>query len=230
MQEADVERAVRALHAAFDLEAASMSDVGVVGATGLVGQEMLRILEERAFPVERAAGLRLGPVRGPDAVRSPAARSPARSWATAASTGSTSSSSTSTTRSRSSGRRVRRQRGARVVDNSAAFRMDPDVPLVVAEVNPDDLRTLPKGIASCPNCTTMVLVTALAPLHRAAGIERMVVSTYQSVSGAGQPGMHELDEQWTKVAGQMRALAPRRDARRCARSGRGVGPSRSPAT
>ena len=93
--------------------------------------------------------------------------------------------------------------GARVVDNSAAFRTDPDVPLVVSEVNPDDARDLPKGIVSCPNCTTMVLVTALAPLHRAAGIERMVVSTYQSVSGAGQPGMHELDEQWTKGAGQM---------------------------
>jgi aspartate-semialdehyde dehydrogenase len=93
--------------------------------------------------------------------------------------------------------------GARVVDNSAAFRTDDDVPLVVSEVNPDDVRDLPKGIVSCPNCTTMVLVTALAPLHRAAGIERMVVSTYQSVSGAGQPGMHELDEQWTKGAGQM---------------------------
>src|SRR5262249_30688446 len=93
--------------------------------------------------------------------------------------------------------------GARVVDNSAAFRTDPDVPLVVSEVSPDDVRDLPKGIVSCPNCTTMVLVTALAPLHRAAGIERMVVSTYQSVSGAGQPGMQELDEQWTKGAGQM---------------------------
>src|SRR5436853_1214546 len=61
--------------------------------------------------------------------------------------------------------------GAKVVDNSAAFRMDPDVPLVVAEVNPDDLDVLPKGIASCPNCTTMVLVTALSPLQRAAGID-----------------------------------------------------------
>jgi aspartate-semialdehyde dehydrogenase len=90
-----------------------------------------------------------------------------------------------------------------VVDNSAAFRMDPDIPLVVSEVNPEDVRELPKGIVSCPNCTTMVLVTALAPLHRAAGIERMVVSTYQSVSGAGQPGMRELEEQWTKGAGQM---------------------------
>src|SRR6202011_2417220 len=96
--------------------------------------------------------------------------------------------------------------GAQVVDNSAAFRMDPDVPLVVAEVNPTDVRPLPKGIVSCPNCTTMVLVTALAPLHRAAEIDRIVVSTYQSVSGAGQPGMHELAEQWTKGAGQEETL------------------------
>ena len=90
--------------------------------------------------------------------------------------------------------------GALVVDNSAAFRMDPDVPVVVTEVNPEDLAHLPKGIASCPNCTTMIPVTALAPLHRAARIDRMVVSTYQSVSGAGQAGLHELDAQWTKLS------------------------------
>jgi len=66
---------------------------------------------------------------------------------------------------------------------------------------------LPKGIASCPNCTTMVLVTALAPLHRAAGIERMVISTYQSVSGAGQPGVDELAGQWTKGAGREDVLS-----------------------
>jgi aspartate-semialdehyde dehydrogenase len=85
--------------------------------------------------------------------------------------------------------------------------MDPDVPLVVAEVNPDDLRAASKGVVSCPNCTTMVLVTALAPLHRAAHIERMVVSTYQSVSGAGQPGVHELAEQWVKAAGREDVLS-----------------------
>jgi aspartate-semialdehyde dehydrogenase len=85
--------------------------------------------------------------------------------------------------------------------------MDPDVPLVVAEVNPEDMRNMPKGIASCPNCTTMIPVTALAPLHRAARIDRMVVSSYQSVSGAGQVGMHELDAQWTKLAGRGDELA-----------------------
>jgi aspartate-semialdehyde dehydrogenase len=77
---------------------------------------------------------------------------------------------------------------------------------VVAEINADDLQSKPRGIASCPNCTTMVLVTGLAPLHRAAGIERMVVSTYQSVSGAGIAGLRELDEQWTKGAGQSERL------------------------
>jgi aspartate-semialdehyde dehydrogenase len=84
--------------------------------------------------------------------------------------------------------------------------MDPDVPVVVAEVNPEDLSHLPKGIASCPNCTTAIPVTALAPLHRAARIERMVVSTYQSVSGAGQSGLHELDSQWKKLADRTDAL------------------------
>ena len=107
----------------------------------------------------------------------------------AASTGSTSSSSTSTTRSRSSGRRGPARRGARVVDNSAAFRMDPDVPLVVAEVNPDDLRDLPKGIVVVPELHDD------GARHRARrrctarrASSGMVVSTYQSVSGAGQPG------------------------------------------
>jgi aspartate-semialdehyde dehydrogenase len=92
--------------------------------------------------------------------------------------------------------------GARVVDKSAAFRMEPDVPLVIAEVNPEDVRDMPRGIVSSPNCTTTVPLVALAPLHRAAGIRRMVVSSYQSVSGAGQPGLRELDEQWTKGSGR----------------------------
>jgi aspartate-semialdehyde dehydrogenase len=179
--------------------------LGVVGATGLVGGEMLRILEQRTFPLAelrvfaspRSEGRRLpfagsevvverlgpGCFDGLDLVMVDVDDPLALEWvpqATAA--------------------------GARVVDNSAAYRMDPEVPLVVAEVNPDDLAGLPKGIASCPNCTTMVLLTALAPLHRAAGLRRMVVSTYQSVSGAGQPGMRELEEQWTKYAGQSERL------------------------
>jgi len=179
--------------------------VGVVGATGLVGTEMLRLLEQRDFPIEelrvyasaRSEGralpfaggevtcevLRDGCFDGLDLVVVDVEDPLALEWAPRAVAA-----------------------GARVVDNSAAFRMEPEVPLVVAEVNPDDLRVMPRGIASCPNCTTMVLVTALAPLHRAAGIERLVVSTYQSVSGAGQAGIDELDEQWSKRAGDAESL------------------------
>jgi aspartate-semialdehyde dehydrogenase len=175
-------------------------NVGVIGATGLVGQEMLRILEQRAFPVDRlrvyasarSEGRHLpfaggeatcevlvpGCFDGLDLVIVDVDDPIALEWAPVAAAA-----------------------GARVIDNSAAFRMDPDIPLVVAEVNPEDLRDLPKGIASCPNCTTMVLVTALAPLHREARIARMVVSTYQSVSGAGIAGIEELEGQWAKLDG-----------------------------
>lgn len=86
--------------------------------------------------------------------------------------------------------------GAKVVDNSAAFRMDEDVPLVVSEVNPHAIKDAKKNIVACPNCTTMILLTALGPLHEEFCIDRMVISSYQSVSGAGQAGMDELAEQW----------------------------------
>ena len=175
--------------------------VGIMGVTGMVGTEMLRILEERAFPVSELRGyassrsegrklafgdreivcevLRPGCFEGLDLVIVDVDDPLALEWAPQAAAA-----------------------GARVVDNSAAFRMDADVPLVIAEVNPDDLRSLPMGIASCPNCTTMIPVTALAPLHRAARIDRLVVSSYQSVSGAGQHGVHELEAQWTKLSGR----------------------------
>jgi aspartate-semialdehyde dehydrogenase len=97
--------------------------------------------------------------------------------------------------------------GAKVIDKSGAFRMDPDVPLVLAEINPEDMQQMRRGIASSPNCTTTVPLMALAPLHHAARIDRMVVSTYQAVSGAGQPGLHELDAQWTKLDGRSADLA-----------------------
>lgn len=189
--------------------------VGVVGATGLVGTEMLRVLEERSFPVSdlrvyasaRSEGRRLrfggrevvceqlgeGCFDGLDLVIVDVDDELAAEWAPKAAAA-----------------------GALVVDNSAAFRMDPDVPLVVAEVNPEDLTEARRGIVSCPNCTTMVLVVALAPLHRAAGLERVVVSSYQAVSGAGQPGMRELAEQWTKGAGQEEML------RRAGATGQGL--------
>ena len=85
--------------------------------------------------------------------------------------------------------------GAVVVDNSSGWRMDPDVPLVVSEVNPGDLDHLPKGIVANPNCTTMAAMPVLAPLHREATLTRLVVSTYQAVSGSGGVGVSELEDQ-----------------------------------
>ncbi len=88
--------------------------------------------------------------------------------------------------------------GAVVIDNSSAWRMDPDVPLVVPEVNAHELRSIPKGIVANPNCTTMVGMPVLAPLHAEADLRAMVVSTYQAVSGSGLSGVSELDEQLRK--------------------------------
>jgi aspartate-semialdehyde dehydrogenase len=90
--------------------------------------------------------------------------------------------------------------GAIVIDNSSAWRMDPDVPLVVSEVNPRALESIPKGIVGNPNCTTMAGMPVLKPLHDAAGLRRLVVSTYQAVSGAGVAGVSELETQ-VKAAG-----------------------------
>jgi len=87
-----------------------------------------------------------------------------------------------------------------VVDNSSAWRMDPEVPLVVPEVNVDALADVPKGIVANPNCTTMVAVVVLAPLHRRAGLRRMVAATYQAVSGAGLAGVRELQDQLAKTS------------------------------
>ncbi len=96
--------------------------------------------------------------------------------------------------------------GAVVVDNSSAWRMDPDVPLVVPEVNAVAAARRPKGIVANPNCTTMVAMPVLKPIHDAAGLRRVVVSTYQAVSGAGLAGVAELDEQVAKIAGNARSL------------------------
>ncbi len=97
--------------------------------------------------------------------------------------------------------------GATVVDNSSAWRMDPDVPLVVSEVNPEALHDIPKGIVANPNCTTMVAMPVLKPLDRDAGLEALVVSTYQAVSGAGLSGTDELEAQVRKAGSEVAALA-----------------------
>src|SRR6185312_7364723 len=96
--------------------------------------------------------------------------------------------------------------GAVVVDNSSAWRMDPDVPLVVAEVNPDAARRRPRGIIANPNCTTMAAMPVLRPLHDEAQLVAMVATTYQAVSGAGLAGVAELDEQVKKVADRATGL------------------------
>ncbi|GIJ39509.1 aspartate-semialdehyde dehydrogenase [Micromonospora andamanensis] len=92
-------------------------------------------------------------------------------------------------------------RGAIVVDNSGAFRMDPDVPLVVPEINPEQLRNRPRGIVANANCTTLAMIVAVAPLHREYGLRELVLASYQAVSGAGQGGADALHDQLAKVAG-----------------------------
>ena len=172
--------------------------VAIAGATGAVGREMMKVLEEREFPVselvplasERSEGhklefrgtevtvrrLRPDSFAGVDiALFSPGA-SVSREFAPHAA-----------------------RAGAVVIDNSSAFRMDDDCPLVVPEVNPKDveLAVRPGGrrIVANPNCSTIQLVVAMKPLHDAAGLERVIVATYQSVSGAGQKGIDELEHQ-----------------------------------
>ena len=169
--------------------------VAVAGATGAVGNEMLQILEEQEFPVaslkllasSRSAGktldfrgeslhveeLRDDSFEGVDIALFSAGASPSRQFAPAAA-----------------------ESGCVVIDNSSGWRMDPEVPLVVPEVNPHavaDYRN--KGIIANPNCSTIQMVVVLKPIYDAAGIERVVVSTYQAVSGTGKNAMDELTEQ-----------------------------------
>ncbi len=174
--------------------------LAVVGATGAVGTVMLDLLstrddiwgEIRLIASPRSAGRRLR-VRGAElAVQALAAEAfdgidvamfdvpdeVSAQWAPAAAA-----------------------RGAVVVDNSGAFRMDPDVPLVVPEVNPEQAAHRPKGIIANPNCTTLSLIVAMGVLHRAFGLQEMVVSSYQAASGAGQAGIETLYAQLDKVAG-----------------------------
>jgi aspartate-semialdehyde dehydrogenase len=168
--------------------------VAVVGATGQVGAVMRRLLDERDFPLTdvrflasaRSAGTSL-PWRGRDIVVEDAA--------TADLTGidiALFSAGGATSKELARGYAAA---GAIVIDNSSAWRMDPDVPLVVSEVNPHALADVRKGIIANPNCTTMAAMPVLNPLHRAAGLRRLVVSTYQAVSGSGLSGVEELDTQ-----------------------------------
>jgi len=168
--------------------------VAIVGATGAVGVEMIHCLERREFPVgrlsllasKRSAGktarfrgadiavheLTAEAFRGVDVALFSAGGGISREFAPAATAA-----------------------GAWVVDNSSAFRMDPDVPLVVPEINPDDARHAPKRLIANPNCSTAIALMALWPLHQAFGVKRVFASTYQAVSGTGAQAIEELAAQ-----------------------------------
>lgn len=172
---------------------ASGVTVAVVGATGAAGQTTLRILEERKFPVrelrafasERSVG-KMVTFRG-EAIRIQKIAAPAFQGVDIAfcSAGSAQSKEYAP---------LIRKAGATVVDKSNAFRMDPNVPLVVPEINPHAARRH-QGILACPNCTTIVTVMPLKPLHDAGRLRRVIATSYQAVSGAGVNGIAELREQ-----------------------------------
>ncbi|MCC7266820.1 MAG: aspartate-semialdehyde dehydrogenase [Caulobacteraceae bacterium] len=180
--------------------------VGVVGATGLVGEMMRQLLDERDFPLAslrlfasaRSAGTRL-PWRGGEVVVEDAASADFAGLDIVFFSAGGSTSLELAPRAAAA--------GAIVIDNSSAWRGDPDVPLVVAEVNPHALTSIPKGIVANPNCTTMAAMPVLGPLHAAAGLKRLVASTYQAASGAGVAGIRELEAQVRAVADGGAALA-----------------------
>ncbi|WP_305789334.1 aspartate-semialdehyde dehydrogenase [Symbioplanes lichenis] len=173
--------------------------IGIVGATGQVGGVMRRILAEREFPVDqlrlfasaRSAGRTL-PWRDGEVTVEDAAAADFRGLDIVLFSAGKGSSKEFAPKVADA--------GAVVIDNSSAWRMDPEVPLVVAEVNPDAAAQRPKGIIANPNCTTMAAMPVLRPLHDEAGLVAMVATTYQAVSGAGLAGVAELDEQVKKVA------------------------------
>ncbi len=181
-------------------------NVAVVGATGQVGAVMLQMLAERSFPLDelrvfassRSAGRTLTWQDRSVVVEDAATADWSGIDVALFSAGKTTSLAIA--------ERVAAA-GATVVDNSSAWRMHPDVPLVVSEVNPEALETIPKGIVANPNCTTMVAMPVLKPLDRDAGLEALVVSTYQAVSGAGLSGTDELEAQVRKGGGEIAALA-----------------------
>ncbi|GAA1895753.1 aspartate-semialdehyde dehydrogenase [Streptomyces sodiiphilus] len=187
--------------------------IGIVGATGQVGGVMREILAERKFPVDqlrlfasaRSAGRTLPWKDGEITVEDAAAADYSGLDIVLFSAGGATS--------RALAEQVA-QAGPVVIDNSSAWRLDPDVPLVVSEVNPQAAARRPKGIIANPNCTTMAAMPVLRPLHAEAGLTALVVATYQAVSGSGVAGVRELDEQTRSAVGQ--------DATRLANDGTAV--------
>ena len=175
--------------------------IGVVGATGQVGAVVRRLLEERDFPVgdiryfasARSVGTTL-PWKGRQVVVEDAATADPIGLDIAIFSAGASTARAQAPRFAAV--------GVLVIDNSSGFRMDPDVPLVVSEVNPQAIAEARRGIIANPNCTTMAAMPVLKVLHDAAGLERLIVSTYQAVSGAGRSGVEELLSQARAVVGQ----------------------------
>jgi aspartate-semialdehyde dehydrogenase len=183
-----------------------MVSVGVVGATGQVGQVVRELLLERSFPLDdvrffasaRSAGTSLPFGDRNVVVEDVATADPAGLDIAIFSAGATLSKEQAPRFAAA---------GVIVIDNSSGWRMDPEVPLVVSEVNPEETVSPAKGIIANPNCTTMAAMPALKALHDAAGLRRLVVSTYQAVSGAGLKGGQELAGQFEKArAGDVLAL------------------------
>jgi aspartate-semialdehyde dehydrogenase len=185
--------------------------VGVFGATGQVGGVMRTLLAERSFPVSdirffasaRSAGTTLPWADGEIVVEDTETADVSGLDVALFSNGKAAS--------KLAAPRVAGA-GATVIDNSSAWRMDPEVPLVVSEVNPDDALRPPKGIIANPNCTTMAAMPVLAPLHREARLVRLRVATYQAVSGSGGVGVAELDTQARAVTDRAAELAFAGDA------------------
>ncbi|MDV8078289.1 aspartate-semialdehyde dehydrogenase [Rhodococcus sp. IEGM 1370] len=182
-----------------------MTTVAVVGATGQVGAVMRTLLEERNFPADtvrffasaRSAGKKL-PFRGEEIVVEDASTADLAGIDIAL-------FSAGATLSREQAPRFTAA-GATVIDNSSAFRKDSDVPLVVSEVNPEDAKNPPRGIIANPNCTTMAAMPVLKVLHDEAGLQRLIVSSYQAVSGSGLAGVEELATQARAVIGDVEKL------------------------
>lgn len=179
--------------------------VGVVGATGQVGGVMLALLAERGFPVTElrcfASARSAGSVitwQGRDIVVETAETADVTGLDVALFSAGASTARALAPRFAAA--------GAMVIDNSSAWRMDPDVPLVVAEVNGELVAHAPKGIIANPNCTTMAAMPVVKPLHTEAGLVRMIASTYQAVSGGGLAGVDELDHQAQVVTENARIL------------------------
>jgi aspartate-semialdehyde dehydrogenase len=175
--------------------------VGVVGATGQVGTVMRRLLAERGFPLDtirffaspRSAGTTLPWGDGEIVVEDASTADVSGLDISLFSAGATTS--------REQAPRYAAA-GAIVIDNSSAWRMDPDVPLVVSEVNAAEISNARKGIVANPNCTTMAFMPVVKPLHDEAGLTRVIASTYQAVSGSGMSGVDELDKQVRQVVGR----------------------------